>query len=324
MVRPRTISPIRWILPVAAALSCTAANTNSQRARDEAARAAAAVATVDPVRFEGSFPRAPGRRRATLTIAGDDREVALVVPDRLIEHPPLLVILHGTRGDGAGVIEECGALGLSHTENAVIAAPDARVMPSSDWDHPEQSGERWWETHPLHDPDRNADLMLVRAIIAAAKRDYGVDPARVYVMGHSNGAFFALTVAMTLGDQLAGVALNSGGLVRCATTGGCHFRAGRVADCARYPTMPGWCRCEGPALPMEVSAARHRFPVVISHGTDDPDVSVQYACALEGALRGAGFNVTLQLRPGDGHFCDSDFVEHSWRVLTGNRIAALK
>ena len=50
----------------------------------------------------------------------------------------------------------------------------------------------------------------------------------------------------------------------------------------------------------------------------------QLDLAAEHALRGAGFNVTLQLRPGDGHFCDSDFVEHSWRVLTGNRIAALK
>ena len=323
MVRPRTISPIRWILPVAAALSCTAANPNEARVRDEAARTAAVMASTDPVRFEGSFPREAGRHRATLTIAGEDREVALIVPEQRSAHPPLLVMLHGTRGDGAGVIDECGALGLSHTEGVVIAAPDARVMPTSDWDHPEQSNERWWETSPVHDPDRNADLLLFRATVAAARRDYGVDPSRVYVMGHSNGAFFALTIAMTLGDRIAGVAFNSGGLVRCPTTGSCHFRAGHVADCRRFATMPGWCQCAGPALPMEITPGAHRFPVMISHGTDDPDVSVQYACALESTLHDAGFNVTLQLRPGDGHFCDSDFVEHAWRVLTGNRLAGL-
>lgn len=322
MVRPRTISPIRWFLPAAIALSCTAPITSAGRTPAHAPTTP--TPAIDPVRFTGTFPRAPGRQRATLRVAGDDREVALVVPEHVSPHPPMLLILHGTRGDGAGVIEECGALGLAHTEGAIVAAPDARVMQSSDWDHPEQSGERWWETHPDHDPDRNADLLLVRATLTAAERDYGVDPSRIYVMGHSNGAFFALTVAMTLGDRLAGVAFNSGGLVRCPTTGGCHFRAGRVADCGRYPSMPGWCRCEGPALPMEITASARRFPVVISHGTDDPDVSVQYACELERALRDQGFAVTLQLRPGDGHFCDSDFAERSWRVLTGNRIAALE
>ncbi len=314
---------MRWVFAVTAALSCTATPDVARRGNDTA-RVATVTAPVDPVRFGGGFPRAAGRHRATLSVAGEDRDVALVVPEERSEHPPLLLMLHGTGGGGASVIDECGALGLSHTQGAIIAAPDARVMSGTDWDHGEASNERWWQTHPDHDPERNPDLMLVRAVIAAARRDYDIDPARVYVMGHSSGAFFALTVAMTLGDRVAGVAFNSGGLVRCATTGACHFRAGRVADCSRYPAMPGWCQCDGPALPMALSWSGRRFPVMISHGTDDPDVSVQYACELERALREQGFTVTLQLRPGDGHFCDSDFAEHSWRVLTGNRIAALQ
>lgn len=324
MDRSHWSSPLRGVFAVTAALSCTAAPPVARRVNGDVQHGSAVVAPVDPVRFGGRFPAAPGRHRATLTVAGEDRDVALVVPEERSEHPPLLLMLHGTGGDGAGVIDECGALGLSHTQGAVIAAPDARVMSAPDWDHPEASNERWWQTHPDHDPDSNADLLLVRAVISAARRDYGVDPAKVYVMGHSNGAFFALDVAMTLGDRISGVAFNSGGLVRCPTTGGCHFRAGRVANCGSYPAMPGWCRCEGPSLPLAVSSSARRFPVMISHGTDDPDVSVQYACELERALRDQGFAVTLQLRPGDGHFCDSDFAERSWRVLTGNRIAALE
>jgi predicted esterase len=58
---------------------------------------------------------------------------------------------------------------------------------------------------------------------------------------------------------------------------------------------------------------------VLSHGTDDPDVSVQYTCALAQELLSAGFPVTLNLRPGEGHFCDSDFVERSWRYLSRAR-----
>lgn len=278
---------------------------------------------LDPVAYEGEFPAAAGRTHVTLTIDGRERGVALVIPEQRAQHPPLVVMLHGTRGHGGDVIDECGALGLANEEGVIVAAPDARVMPASDWDHAEQSNERWWETADDHDPAHNPDLVLVRATITAARRAYGVDPSRVYVMGHSNGAFFALVVAMSLGDRLAGVAFNSGGLVRCASTGRCGFRAGREVGCARYPAMAGWCDCEGPALPMEVSWSGRRFPVVISHGTDDPDVSVQYACALDAAMRAQGYPVTLQLRPGDGHFCDGDFAEYAWRVLTGNRLASL-
>ncbi len=323
MVRTRTISYAVAAWVASAGVACTAPHTTAASHEPAASPRAALAVPADPVPFEGTFPTAEGRHRATLTVAGLAREVDLVVPAQRAAGAPLLVLLHGTRGDGAGIIDECGALGLAHTEGVVIAAPVAREMPSADWDHPEQSNERWWQTEGDHDPARDADLLLVRATIAAARRDYAIDPSRVYVMGHSNGAFFALVVMNTLGDRLAGVAFNSGGLVRCAHTGSCEFRAGRVADCAQFPSMAGWCDCGGPALPMDVTWRGRRFPVVISHGTDDPDVSVQYACALDASLRSAGFPVTLQLRPGDGHFCDSDFVERSWRALHGRRHASL-
>lgn len=302
---------------VCAALGCTSAS--ARRAGVQHPSEAAAGTAIDPVRFGGGLPSSRGRLRASLEVDGLTRELALIVPDERPPHPALLLILHGTRADGMSVIDECGALGLSNREGVIVAAPTARVMPAADWDHPESSGETWWETHPNHDPERNPDLLLVRATIAAAVRDYGVDPRRVYVMGHSNGAFFGLVVAMTLGDRVAGVALNSGGLVRCGTTGQCAFRAGAVADCGRYPEMPGYCRCEGPPLPIGVASSGARFPVVLSHGTDDDDVSVQYTCALARDLLNAGFPVTLHLRPGDGHFCDGDFVDRSWRYLSSHR-----
>lgn len=315
MVRSRTSAWAAAALALCAACTAPATGVSS---RGTALRAGAEM-PVDPVRFEGSLPTTPGRVRASLAVAGQRRTLSLLVPERREGRPALLVILHGTRADGAGIIDECGAIGLANHEGVVVAAPDAREMPEADWDHPEQSGETWWETHPDADPDRNPDLLFVRAVIAAARRDLRVDPSRVYVMGHSNGAFFGLLVASALGDRVAGVALNSGGLVRCATSGACRFRAGQVADCGRYPSMPGWCRCEGPPLPVGVPASGPRVPFVLSHGTDDPDVSVQYTCELARELQGAGHPVTLHLRPGDGHFCDGDFVERSWRQLTAGR-----
>jgi poly(3-hydroxybutyrate) depolymerase len=316
MVRLRTTLLLGSVL---AACTASSVPTRPPRTPQPPTVSDVSVTAVDTVRFDGALPTAPGRHRATLRVGGLDREVAMAIPEGRSAHPALLVILHGTRGDGPGIIDECGALGLATHQGVVVAAPTARTMDRADWDHPESSGETWWETHPDANPEHNPDLLLVRATLAAARRDLGVDPSRVYLMGHSNGAFFGLVVAMTLGEHFAGVALNSGGLVRCGATSACRFRA-PAGDCGRFASMPGWCaRCDGPPLPIGVSPTAPRVPFVLSHGTDDPDVSVQYTCALAQELLSAGFPVTLNLRPGEGHFCDSDFVERSWRYLSRAR-----
>jgi poly(3-hydroxybutyrate) depolymerase len=271
---------------------------------------------VDSLPFTGTLPTGEGRLMATLTVGGIERQVAWVVPHEREETPPLVILFHGTRGDGRGIIDECGALGLANQHGVIVAAPDARTQNHSDWDHPDQDGNMWWETLPDQDVNHNPDLLLVRAIIAAARRDYHINPSSVYVMGHSNGAFFGLLAAVKLGDRLAGVALNSGGIVRCPTSPTCAFRAGRTADCSQYPSMPGWCHCEGSPLPIAVPPNGPRIPFVLSHGTDDRDVSVQYTCELAHDLVATNHPVFVNLRAGDGHFCDSDFAEMSWRYFT--------
>jgi poly(3-hydroxybutyrate) depolymerase len=315
--------PRSTLAPCAALLACVAA-PSPVPSRPPPVPATAPVfrasAAPDPVGFGGDLPTVAGRHRTLLRVAGLDREVALVIPERRPPRPALLLILHGTGGDGPGVTDECGALGLATHEGVIVAAPTARTMDGTDWDHPAASGETWWETQRV-DPASNPDILLVRATLAAALRDLHVDPARVYLMGHANGAFLGLVVAMTLRQPFAGVALNAGGLVRCPASASCRFRGGTVADCAAYPALPGWCAgCAGPPLPLGVSPAAPRVPFVLSHGTDDPDVSVQHTCALAAELRRADFPVSVQLRPGDGHLCDSDFVERSWRELA--RLAA--
>mgnify|MGYP001369159307 CR=1 FL=1 len=94
-----------------ALLACTSPSVSTRPPRAPLAPAVGDVgAALDAVRFEGALPTAPGRHRATLRVGGLDREVATVVPRNRAAHPALLLILHGTRGDGPGVIDECGAL----------------------------------------------------------------------------------------------------------------------------------------------------------------------------------------------------------------------
>jgi poly(3-hydroxybutyrate) depolymerase len=270
----------------------------------------------DPVAFEGVLPSSAGRHVARLTVAGLSRTLSVVVPRRREAHPPLLVLLHGTNADGAGVLDECGAPPVAEEHGVVVVAPDSREPAAGDWDHAD-AGERFWETAPDRDPDHNPDLLLVRAAVAAAVRDLGVDPARVYVAGHSNGAFFALLVAATMPGRVTAFATNAGGLVRCATTQSCHFRAGQAADCGRFASMPGWCRCDGPALPIAPPASGRRPPAYVVHGTDDPTVTVAYSCALAAELRAAGHDVELALRPGEGHYCDGGFTAAAWAFFAG-------
>jgi poly(3-hydroxybutyrate) depolymerase len=271
----------------------------------------------DPVTFQGSLGSAAGRRVARLRVAGLDRAVSVIVPAEREAHPPLIVLLHGTNGDGEGILDECGAAEVAEARGVVLLAPSSREPDVGDWDHAE-AGERYWETSG-GDPARNPDLLLVRATIAAAVRDLRVDPTRVYVAGHSNGAFFALLVALTMPDRVAAFATNAGGLVRCASSQACAFRAGSVASCDRFRAMPGWCRCDGPALPMAPPRDGRRPPAYVVHGTDDPTVSVQYSCALASELRAAGHDVELDLRAGEGHYCDRGFTAAAWAFFARHR-----
>lgn len=291
------------------ALSCASAGTRTSATARSAARMTAMP--PDTVAFEGRLDAAAGQHVARLTVGGVERSVTSIVPRRREAHPPLIVLFHGTNGDAQGIIEECGAGPVAEEHGVVLLAPLSREPEAADWDRHE-IGERYWETAPDVDPGHNPDLLLVRAAIAAAVRDLGVDPGRVYVAGHSNGAFFAYLAAMALHDRVTAFATNAGGLTHCESSQACAFRAGRAASCERFATMPGWCNCSGPALPVAASRAGRRPPAYVVHGTDDPTVTVQYSCALASELRAAGHEVELELRPGEGHYCDSGFTAAAW------------
>jgi poly(3-hydroxybutyrate) depolymerase len=249
-------------------------------------------------------------------VNGEAREVALVVPERREPNPPLVLFFHGTNGNGAGVLEEGAIPAVAEAHGVVVAAPTSRWLPDGDWDHP-SGAETYWDTSN-QDLSRNPDLVLVRAVLESSARQYHHDPARVYVAGHSNGAFFALTVAMLLREEVAAFAENSGGLNRCRTTPSCRFR-GRGTTCEALASQPGWCGCNGPALPLAVPTTGRRPAAWLQHGTDDNMVSVEYTCALASALRGAGYEVEVRLNTGEGHYLPESFFRDVWPFFDAHR-----
>lgn len=272
---------------------------------------------ADTVMFTGSFADASGERTARLTIGGQLREMLVYVPRTRAKRAPLLVLLHGTNDTPEAIFSEAAARDVADANGVLLVGPSAAFQSTSDWDHPDQEG-RWWRTAPSVDPNTNPDLLLLRAIIAAAIRDWNADPDRVYLIGHSNGAFFAQLAAMTLNDRVAAWASSSGGLCNCRERPDCAF-AGAGSTCAALALRAGWCACSGPDLPGPVNTRGRRPPAWITHGSNDDIVSVYYSCALASRLASAGYDTRVEIRDGEQHVMPDRFAETVWPWLAARR-----
>ena len=307
--RMPTMIAIRSLLLTATlflAPACSSCSGNARATRDadptfpDGAPSDWGSATApDKVPYTGAFPAGKGALAATLTVASVARKVELYLPASLAKGAPLLITLHGTNDDAQRMINASGAKDLADQEDLVVASPWGRQISSGDWDN-HGGNERYWRTYPETDPNQNPDLLLVRAIITEARRAYSIDPRRVYLLGHSNGGFFAITAAMALPRQIAAFAANSSGLVRCATTAGCTFK-GTATSCDGLAAQQGWCSCGGAEKPVAMPVSGRRVPGFISHSVDDPTVSVYYSCQLAARMKALGFAVELRLFTGEGH-----------------------
>ena len=296
---------------------CHAASERVVAPPDRGAREVGPAESADPVSFRGALPGAVGRRTGTLTVGGQAREVLVYVPRTRPAAPPLLVLFHGTNDSAGAVFAESAAQRVADEHGVVVLAPQAVDQAASDWDHPDSLGV-WWETSPSVNPDTNRDLLFVRALLVAAQRAYGVDPARIYLLGHSNGAFFAQLVANTLGERIAAWASSSGGLCSCPLRTDCAF-SGHGSSCADLARQPGWCHCRGADQPGPIRTAGRRPPAYLTHGSSDDLVSAYFTCALAGRLAAAGFEVETVIRDGEQHVMPDHFAVEVWPWLFRHR-----
>ena len=113
---------------------------------------------------------------------------------------PLVVSLHGRFGSGEGQAKLTGLVPIARREGFTVVFPDGI-------DH------SWNDAREVGPAAKQGvdDVAFLSELIDefVAK---GADPARVYMLGMSNGGFMTLTVACRLADKLAGVASITGGL----------------------------------------------------------------------------------------------------------------
>lgn len=136
----------------------------------------------------------------SIALGGHVRSFIEYAPANLRSGAPLVIVLHGAGMNGALMRRASGYEfdRLADTRGLVVLYPDAF--------------ERNWNDcrRTMKSDARRAhidDVVFVRAMIAQEKSQRGIDPAKVYVVGFSNGGRMALYLAVLPQTPVAGVAV---------------------------------------------------------------------------------------------------------------------
>lgn len=155
-------------------------------------------------------PDAPGRHAIRISAAGWDWECLVHVPRsyRPGQAMPLVLILHGSGGDGKRYLDHAGWAAQAEVGGFLAVAPDglpARPGFKADL----LRNPRIWNSGQ-HDADKERsqvdDLAFFGALLDTVAAHWSVDPDRVYVTGHSNGGAMAFRLAAQMTDRFAAAA----------------------------------------------------------------------------------------------------------------------
>ncbi len=212
----------------------------------------------------GEFPA------ESVQVSEATREYRLVVPKTvdLSQPAPLVIAFHGMGIDSKDLMPRYTKLNDTAAKHKFIIAYPAAVG-------------RSWGLAP--DKVKN-DLAFFDALLARLTSDYKIDPARVYVVGMSNGGYFAHLVGKERSKTVAAVASHSGPL--------------------GLQTLAG------------VNAAR-KFPVLIIHGDQDRVLPVEWARANRDKYENEGHEVKYVELSGVGHMwgTKADINETIWQFF---------
>lgn len=143
---------------------------------------------------------APASAISTFTVGGN-RPVTVNLPDTLTNPAPLLILLHSASTSGAHQ-ENYMHLGPVAKKNGLIyIAPDGTVNPE---------GKRFWNASKSccnKYKQEVDDVAYINSLIDEINAKTPVDPKRIYLIGHSNGAFMSFTFACKTNRVAAIVAI---------------------------------------------------------------------------------------------------------------------
>jgi polyhydroxybutyrate depolymerase len=156
---------------------------------------------------------ADGRRlNASLEFDGAVRTYHLYVPSHLPKGPvPLLVGLHGGLGSGTQFESNTDFDGLAQANGFIAVYPDGTPTRLG-------SDRLVWNAGGCcgiadADYENVDDVGFVSALISHLESEYDIDPDRVFLTGHSNGALLAFGLACEESGVIDAIAVQSGALL---------------------------------------------------------------------------------------------------------------
>ena len=134
-------------------------------------------------------------------LAGGDRSTSVDLPNGYsADNPaPLLLDLHGFMGDGLSQQRFSRLSNVARENGFVYAAPDGLRN---------SNGDQFWNaSRACCNFDRTDidDAAFLKSLIDEISEKVAIDPKRIYIFGHSNGAFMSYKFACTYPDTVAAI-----------------------------------------------------------------------------------------------------------------------
>lgn len=161
------------------------------------------LATAQPTRVAG-------RHAIEFPHGGHKRTVDVHVPmlATTTPHPPLVIVLHGAGGSGDRYLDNNSWATLAEEEGCIVAAPNG-LPASPDKRSSFAFNPTLWNSGLLKEGSERAsidDVVFLSDLLDSLIHWYDIDPQKVFVTGHSNGAGMTFRFAAERSERITAIA----------------------------------------------------------------------------------------------------------------------
>jgi polyhydroxybutyrate depolymerase len=120
---------------------------------------------------------------------------------------PLLLCLHGATDNAAYAAEAYGWIAKADKEHFLAVFPEG--LPDEIPGMPD-NGQHYWTPGYMNNAQESDDVRFLRKMIDRLENRYPIDPTRIFLCGHSNGAVMAYMLAARHPEKIAALAIVAG------------------------------------------------------------------------------------------------------------------
>ena len=148
-----------------------------------------------------------------------ERNYWLYTPQDLPENPALVVVMHGYSGDARAIMNYSGMNDVADNHGFIVAYPQGTI---------DSEGNAFFNVgYEFHQDSEVDDVAFIEALVADVAVGHGVDLAKVFATGMSNGGDMSYLLACRSSNNFRAVAPVAGSMMQTM-----------VEQCAPARTLP--------------------------------------------------------------------------------------